>query len=109
MRILETARDAGRKYGITLTMIYQSIGQMRETYGGRDAASKWFESASWISFAAINDPDTADYISKRCGMTGAPGTKRLDDTRLSAGVVSRRGLQGDIPGVNGSGGDSTAQ
>ena len=69
MRILETARDAGRKYGITLTMIYQSIGQMRETYGGRDAASKWFESASWISFAAINDPETADYISKRCGTT----------------------------------------
>ena len=69
MRILETARDAGRKYGITLTMIYQSIGQMRETYGGRDASSKWFESASWISFAAINDPETADYISRRCGMT----------------------------------------
>lgn len=69
MRILETARDAGRKYGITLLMIYQSIGQMRETYGGRDAASKWFESASWISFAAINDTETADYISRRCGMT----------------------------------------
>ncbi|AYG64255.1 MULTISPECIES: Ti-type conjugative transfer system protein TraG [Rhizobium] len=69
MRILETARDAGRKYGITLTMIYQSIGQMRETYGGRDATSKWFESASWISFAAINDPETADYISRRSGMT----------------------------------------
>lgn len=69
MRILETARDAGRKYGITLTMIYQSIGQLRETYGGRDASSKWFESASWISFAAINDPETADYISRLCGMT----------------------------------------
>ncbi|WP_132078428.1 Ti-type conjugative transfer system protein TraG [Sinorhizobium americanum] len=69
MRILETARDAGRKYGITLTMIYQSIGQMRETYGGREAASKWFESASWISFAAINDPETAEYISRRCGTT----------------------------------------
>ncbi|MBB3594785.1 type IV secretion system protein VirD4 [Rhizobium sp. BK529] len=69
MRMLETARDAGRKYGITLTLIFQSIGQMRETYGGRDAASKWFESASWISFAAINDPETADYISRRCGMT----------------------------------------
>ncbi|UXT85265.1 Ti-type conjugative transfer system protein TraG [Agrobacterium tumefaciens] len=69
MRILETARDAGRKYGITLTMIYQSIGQLRENYGGRDASSKWFESASWISFAAINDPETADYISRRCGMT----------------------------------------
>jgi type IV secretion system protein VirD4 len=69
MRILETARDAGRKYGITLTMICQSIGQLRETYGGRDASSKWFESASWISFAAINDPETADYISRRGGMT----------------------------------------
>ena len=69
MRILETARDAGRKYGLTLAMIYQSIGQLRETYGGRDASSKWFESASWISFAAINDPETADYISRRCGTT----------------------------------------
>lgn len=69
MRILETARDAGRKYGITLVMIYQSLGQLHETYGGRDASSKWFESASWISFAAINDPETADYISRRCGMT----------------------------------------
>lgn len=69
MKILETTRDAGRKYGITLLMIYQSIGQLRETYGGRDASSKWFESASWISFAAINDPETADYISRRCGTT----------------------------------------
>ena len=69
LSILETARDAGRKYGLTLIMIFQSIGQMREAYGGRDATSKWFESASWISFAAINDPDTADYISRRCGDT----------------------------------------
>lgn len=69
MRILETARDAGRKYGITLLMLFQSIGQMREAYGGRDAASKWFESASWTSFSAINDPETADYISRRCGDT----------------------------------------
>lgn len=69
MRILETARDAGRKYGITLLLLFQSIGQMREIWGGRDAASKWFESASWISFAAVNDPETADYISKRCGAT----------------------------------------
>lgn len=95
MRILETARDAGRKYGITLTMIYQSIGQMRETYGGRDAASKWFESASWISFAAINDPETADYISKRCGTTTveidqvsrssqARGTSRTRSKQLAA-------------------------
>ncbi len=82
MRILETARDAGRKYGVTLMMIFQSIGQMREAYGGRDATSKWFESASWISFAAINDPDTADYISRRCGDT----TVEVDQTNRSTGM-----------------------
>ncbi|NTA19744.1 Ti-type conjugative transfer system protein TraG [Agrobacterium tumefaciens] len=82
LRILETARDAGRKYGITLTMIFQSLGQMREAYGGRDATSKWFESASWISFSAINDPDTADYISKRCGDT----TVEVDQTNRSTGM-----------------------
>ena len=69
LRILETARDAGRKYGISLVLLFQSIGQMRESYGGRDATSKWFESASWVSFAAINDPETAEYISRRCGNT----------------------------------------
>ncbi|NLR97317.1 Ti-type conjugative transfer system protein TraG [Rhizobium sp. P38BS-XIX] len=82
LRILETARDAGRKYGITLTMIFQSLGQMREAYGGRDATSKWFESASWISFSVINDPDTADYISKRCGDT----TVEVDHTNRSSGI-----------------------
>lgn len=82
LRILETARDAGRKYGITLTMIFQSLGQMREAYGGRDATSKWFESVSWISFSAINDPDTADYISKRAGDT----TVEVDQTSLSSGI-----------------------
>jgi len=82
LRILETARDAGRKYGITLTMIFQSLGQMREAYGGRDATSKWFESASWISFSAINDPDTADYISKRSGDT----TVEVDQTNRSSGM-----------------------
>ena len=51
-----------------------------EAYGGRDATSKWFESASWISFAAINDPETAEYISKRCGDT----TVEVDQTNRSS-------------------------
>ncbi len=87
MRILETARDAGRKYGISLLMLFQSLGQMREAFGGRDATSKWFESASWVSFAAINDPDTARYISERCGMT----TIEVDQVSRSSrgGQISR--------------------
>lgn len=83
LRILETARDAGRKYGISLVLLFQSIGQMRETYGGRDATSKWFESASWVSFSAINDPDTADYISRRCGNTTVEVDQLSRSTQIS--------------------------
>jgi type IV secretion system protein VirD4 len=89
LRILETARDAGRKYGITLLMLYQSIGQMREAYGGRDATSKWFESASWISFAAINDPETADYISKRCGDTTVEVDQLTQSSQMSGSSRTR--------------------
>lgn len=89
LRILETARDAGRKYGITLTLIFQSLGQMREAYGGRDASSKWFESASWISFSAINDPDTADYISKRCGDTTVEVDQMSRSSQMSGSSRTR--------------------
>jgi len=89
LSILETARDAGRKYGLTLVMIFQSIGQMREAYGGRDATSKWFESASWISFAAINDPDTADYISRRCGDTTVEIDQMSRTSQMSGSSRSR--------------------
>lgn len=89
MRILETARDAGRKYGVTLVLLFQSIGQMREAYGGRDATSKWFESASWMSFAAINDPETADYISKRCGDTTVEVSQVSTSTRSSGSSRTR--------------------
>jgi type IV secretion system protein VirD4 len=89
LRILETARDAGRKYGITLTMLYQSIGQMREAYGGRDATSKWFESASWVSFAAVNDPETAEYISKRCGMTTVEVDQMSRSSKMSGSSRTR--------------------
>jgi type IV secretion system protein VirD4 len=33
MAALETARDAGRKYGITLVMLYQSLGQLERQFG----------------------------------------------------------------------------
>ncbi|RVT68963.1 MULTISPECIES: Ti-type conjugative transfer system protein TraG [Rhizobium/Agrobacterium group] len=92
LRILETARDAGRKYGISLTLIFQSIGQIREAYGGRDASSKWFESASWISFAAINDPETADYLSRRCGETTIE-VDQMSRTSQSSGSSRSRSKQ----------------
>ncbi|KMO42089.1 conjugal transfer protein TraG [Methylobacterium variabile] len=68
MSLIEVARDAGRKYGITLVMVYQSLGQLRQQWGGdKDAVSAWFESTAWQSFSAITDIDTAKWLSERCG------------------------------------------
>ena len=38
---------SGRKYGITLVMLYQSEGQLREQWGEGGKAS-WFKSASYV-------------------------------------------------------------
>lgn len=90
MKILEIARDAGRKYGLTLVLMFQSLGQLREAYGGRDATSKWFESASWVSFAAINDLETAEYVSRRCGAI----TVEVEQlTKNGSGASRSRSLQ----------------
>lgn len=72
MSILATARDAGRKYGITLHMIYQSLSQITEQFGG-EGKKAWIEAASWISYAAIKDPDTAKELAEICGQHGVIG------------------------------------
>ena len=67
MGLLEVARDAGRKYGIVLVMVYQALGQLRQQWGDKDAVSAWFESTSWQSFSAVTDVETAKALSERCG------------------------------------------
>lgn len=69
MNSLARARDAGRKYGITLVMLYQSEGQLREQWGEGGKAS-WFESASWRSYAAIGSLDQARAVSEALGEHG---------------------------------------
>ena len=66
MNVLEEARDRGRKYGITLMMLYQSIGQL-EGHFGKDGATSWLEGCSFTSFAAIKSMETARAIAERCG------------------------------------------
>jgi type IV secretion system protein VirD4 len=43
MSILEIARDAGRKYSITLQLLYQSVGQIVSQWG-TDGKRAWFRS-----------------------------------------------------------------
>lgn len=66
MRVLEEARDRGRKYGATLMLMYQSVGQL-EKHFGRDGAISWIDGCAFASYAAIKALDTARNVSAQCG------------------------------------------
>jgi len=66
MSALEEARDRGRKFGISLMMLYQSVGQL-EKHFGKEGAVAWFDSAAIVSYAVVTSPETADRISKQAG------------------------------------------
>ena len=66
MRILEEARDRGRKYGISLMLLYQSVGQL-ERHFGKDGATAWIDGCAFASYSAIKAIDTARTVSAQCG------------------------------------------
>jgi hypothetical protein len=84
MGILETARHTGRKYGLNLCLLYQSLGQLTQTWGqqGRQA---WFDSAYLRIFSHIQDYGAADFISKACGEFTAVGDSVTEGMGSSAG------------------------
>ena len=66
MSALEEARDRGRKYGISLMLLYQSIGQL-EKHFGKEGAGAWFDSAAIVSYAAVKSKESAKAISDTVG------------------------------------------
>ena len=66
MRVLEEARDRGRKYGISMMLLYQSVGQL-ERHFGKDGAVSWIDGCAFVSYAAIKALDTARNVSAQCG------------------------------------------
>ena len=72
MSALETARDAGRKYGVNLCLLYQSLGQLRGAFGSAGERA-WFDSAFLKLFASIQDLETAEMLSRVCGEFTAVG------------------------------------
>lgn len=66
MRILETARDAGRKYGITLQLLYQSVGQLEKQWG-KEGKREWYDGVSHRTYAAVQDLDTARELEETFG------------------------------------------
>jgi type IV secretion system protein VirD4 len=92
MAILETARDVGRKYGITLQLCYQSVGQL-EGQWGRDGKRAWYDGVSWRGYAAIQDLETAKEVSAACGhravLAYSEGDNRGRHTNFGFGFGSR--------------------
>ncbi len=84
MGIFETARDTGRKYGINLCLLYQSLGQLTQSWGpqGRQA---WFDSAYLRLFSHIQDYEAADLLSKACGEFTALGDSITESSGSSSG------------------------
>jgi type IV secretion system protein VirD4 len=83
MAALARARDAGRKYGITLVLLYQSEGQLSEQWGEGGKAA-WFESASWRSYAAVGSPEQARALSEACGEHGIlTASESMSESRSS--------------------------
>lgn len=94
MAALEAARDAGRKYGITLLLLYQSAGQLAEQWG-REGARAWVDSTAWRLYAAVQDPETARELSQLCGEHGVLATSEGDtrgtSTRWGAATSASSG------------------
>ena len=87
MGVIETARDAGRKYGLTLLLLYQSVGQLVEQWG-REGARAWYDSTSWRLYAAVQDPETARELSAVCGEHGVMATAHGDTAGTSGRGLS---------------------
>ena len=87
MKVITQARDAGRKYGITLMLLYQSLGQLIEQWG-IDGKKSWYESTSWRLFAAVQDRETAREVSELCGEYAVISTSTGD----TEGSQSRGGM-----------------
>jgi type IV secretion system protein VirD4 len=84
MSILETARDAGRKYGVNLCLLYQSLGQLRAGFG-EGGQRAWFDSAFLKCFASIQDLETAEMLSRGCGEFTALGDSLSEGSGSSIG------------------------
>jgi type IV secretion system protein VirD4 len=88
---LELGRDAGRKYGITLGMIYQSEGQIEKQWGQR-GKEDWYASAGWRAYAAVKDGPTARELAEIIG--DYPSLRRSEsyDTRSWLGIGRPRSV-----------------
>ena len=64
--VFKTIRDFGRKYGVFLWGICQSLGQLEEIYGKEDTRA-WLGVPEVIQIFGVNEYETAKMICDRSG------------------------------------------
>jgi type IV secretion system protein VirD4 len=79
MRIIETARDAGRKFGITMQLLYQSTGQIEKQWG-KEGKRAWFDGVSYRIYAVVQDIETATELEFTFGNYGVMATSESSNT-----------------------------
>jgi type IV secretion system protein VirD4 len=87
MDIIDDAVDKFRGYGIRLLFLFQSIGQLKESFP-QGQEQTLLSNVTQI-FAGVNDPDTAKYVSTRLGksteIVTSGGTSTTDQTSAQGG------------------------
>jgi type IV secretion system protein VirD4 len=91
MKILETARDAGRKYGITMQLLYQSSGQIVDQWGEQGKRS-WYDGVSYRCYAAVQDLDTATELENSFGTYGVMASSEGTNTGQSGKALAAANL-----------------
>jgi type IV secretion system protein VirD4 len=79
LKPLETARDAGRKYGIALNCYWQSLGQMTEIWTP-DGTRAWIDASSWIGYSSIRAGAAGKELEPQLGTYGVLATSEGDNT-----------------------------
>lgn len=91
MGALETARDRGRKFKITLCLCYQSEGLV-ESVWGKQKKQAWFSGVTWLMYGVQRDADTAKALSAQLGSYGAKETSE-SSSKGSAGKLMEIGTR----------------
>jgi type IV secretion system protein VirD4 len=96
LSMISAALAQGRGYGIALFPVLQDLNQLRAIYGKDEANTFLGMSTATFGFTP-NDPETAEWMSKRAGEVIVPGMSVGDDTRNGPNDTRRPERQRAIP------------
>jgi type IV secretion system protein VirD4 len=96
LSMVSAALAQGRGYGIAMFPVLQDLNQLRATYGKDEANTFLGMSVATFGFTP-NDPETAEWMSKRAGEVIVPGMSVGDDPRNGPHGTRRPERQRAIP------------